>query len=521
MSKRFRVRFAPSPTGPLHMGGVRTALFNYLLAKQNDGDFILRIEDTDQGRTIEGAEAYIIQALQWCGITPTEGVGFGEGPHAPYRQSDRKHLYLPYAEQLIKSGFAYYAFDSNEQLEAMRKQAEGNNSMFAYNAVTRKALCNSLTLSEAEVADKLSKNEAYVIRFKLPENEDVHLHDTIRGHVTVNTSQMDDKVLYKSDGMPTYHLANVVDDYLMQITHVIRGEEWLPSAPLHVLLYRSLGWEQSMPQFAHLPLLLKPDGKGKLSKRDGDRLGFPVFPLTWTDLASNELSIGYRERFYYPEAFTNILALLGWHPESEQEIFSMDDLIKQFTLQRVNKSGARFDPEKAKWFNQQYLHKQTNAALAAQLVQVIQGAQAGEKHTTLLSNSHFMEKICALMRDKVQFVNEIWEQGQYFFERPVSFPENILQKKWNDDAARIMAHYANLCQTQPFISREDFESGFKNSATELGLNAGNFMQLLRICITGMAGGADLFETCALLGKVEIAERIILAINVIKELRKGA
>lgn len=521
MSRRFRVRFAPSPTGPLHMGGVRTALFNYLLAKQNEGDFILRIEDTDQGRTIPGAEDYIIQALRWCGIIPNEGVGFGDGPHAPYRQSDRKHLYYQYAEQLISGGHAYYAFDTNEQLETMRKQAESNGSMFAYNAITRKSLCNSLTLSETEVATKLSNNEAYVIRFKLPENEDVHLQDNIRGHVTVNTSQMDDKVLYKSDGMPTYHLANVVDDYLMQITHVIRGEEWLPSAPLHVLLYRSFGWEQYMPQFAHLPLLLKPDGKGKLSKRDGDRLGFPVFPLNWTDPATNEISIGYRERFYYPQAFTNILALLGWHPESDQEIFSMDELIKQFSLDRVNKAGARFDPEKAKWFNQQYLHKQTNANLAAQLALVMQASPVGAMHAGVIGNVSFMEKICELMREKVQFVNEIWEQGQYFFERPVSFPENILQKKWNDDAVNLMMDFANQCKSQTFVTREEFEAGFKKSATNRALNAGNFMQLLRICVTGMAGGADLFETCALLEPEEVSNRIGLSIKAINELLKKA
>jgi glutamyl-tRNA synthetase len=351
MERRIRVRFAPSPTGPLHMGGVRTALYNYLFAKKMKGDFILRIEDTDQNRFVPGAEDYIIEALKWCGITPNEGVGFGDGQFAPYRQSERKSMYRQYAEQLVKDGHAYYAFDSASELEVIRKKMEADKETFSYDGVSRMYLKNSITLSADEVNKHLNSGEHYVIRMKVPQNEEIHVHDIIRGLVTVQTSQMDDKVLFKSDGMPTYHLANVVDDYLMKITHVIRGEEWLPSAPLHVLLYRSFGWEDVMPAFAHLPLLLKPDGNGKLSKRDGDRLGFPVFPLNWTDPDTKEQSSGYREKGYFPEAFVNVLALLGWHPEGDRELFAMDELISEFSLERVNKAGAKFDPEKTKWFN--------------------------------------------------------------------------------------------------------------------------------------------------------------------------
>src|ERR1051326_4562104 len=355
MERRVRVRFAPSPTGPLHMGGVRTALYNYLFAKKNGGDFILRIEDTDQERVVPGAEEYIIESLKWCGIEPNEGVGFGDGEYKPYRQSERKAMYRQFAEQLVKSGHAYYAFDTNEELDEARKKMEAAKSTFSYNAVTRQNMKNSLVFSEDETNKRIAAGEHYVIRIKIPRNEEVRLHDDIRGWVVVNTAQMDDKVLFKSDGMPTYHLANVVDDYTMKITHVIRGEEWLPSAPLHVLLYRYLGWENVMPEFAHLPLLLKPDGNGKLSKRDGDRLGFPVFPLQWQDTATGEKSSGYRESGYLPEAVVNLLAFLGWNPGTPQEIFSMNELVEAFTIDRISKHGAKFDQNKAKWYNQQYV----------------------------------------------------------------------------------------------------------------------------------------------------------------------
>ena len=363
-----RTRFAPSPTGPLHIGGVRTALYAYLFAKQHKGQFILRIEDTDQNRYVPGAEEYIIEALTWCNIIPDEGVNFG-GTHEPYRQSERKSkgYYQQYAEQLIASGHAYYAFDSAEELDAQRKQAESSGGAFLYSAATRNALNNSLSLSTDEVQKKISSGENYVIRLMTPENEEIKFTDIIRGEVSIHSSIVDDKVLLKSDGMPTYHLAHIVDDYLMEITHAVRGEEWLPSAPAHILIYRYLGWENKMPAYAHLPLLLKPEGNGKLSKRDGDRLGFPVFPLEWKDPSTGETSPGYRERGYFPEAFVNMLAFLGWNPGTEQEIFSMDELIKTFSFEHIHKAGARFDPEKTKWFNQQYLHKKSDDELAKAL----------------------------------------------------------------------------------------------------------------------------------------------------------
>ena len=365
MDKKVRVRFAPSPTGPLHMGGVRTALYNYLFAKKHGGDFILRIEDTDQTRYVPGAEEYIIESLKWCNLIPDEGVGFG-GEYGPYRQSERKEtgMYRTYAEQLVENGYAYYAFDTPEELEQMRENLKkAGVAAPQYNAVTRNSMKNSLTLSAEEVKSRIENGDPYVIRIKMPRNEEVKFKDLIRGWVVVNSNNLDDKVIFKADGMPTYHLANVVDDYSMKITHVIRGEEWLPSGPLHVLLYKYLGWEEEMPQFAHLPLILKPDGNGKLSKRDGDRLGFPVFPLEWKDPKSGEISSGYREKGYFPEAFVNMLALLGWNPGTEQELFTLDELVQAFSLERVGKSGAKFDPDKTRWFNQQYLRKKSNEAI--------------------------------------------------------------------------------------------------------------------------------------------------------------
>lgn len=406
MSRRVRVRFAPSPTGPLHMGGVRTALYNYLFAKHHGGDFILRIEDTDQERLVQGAENYIISALKWCGIEPNEGIGFGEGPHAPYRQSERKSegIYVQYARQLIDSGHAYYAFDTPQELDEMRKRLEAAKAKStSYNAISRQNMKNSLTLSEDEVKRRIENGDPYVVRIKIPRNEEVRLKDIIRGWVVVNSNELDDKVLFKSDGMPTYHLANIVDDYMMRVTHVIRGEEWLPSAPLHVLLYRYLGWEEVMPEFAHLPLLLRPDGNGKLSKRDGDRLGFPVFPLSGSlpdpKTGALETFTGYRENGYFPEAFVNMLALLGWHPSGNEEILSIEEMIKEFSLERVSKSGAKFDPEKTKWFNQQYLRKRTPEQLAEAWMPELTEKGFGNDKT-------YVAQVCRLLQEKAQFVHE-------------------------------------------------------------------------------------------------------------------
>ena len=419
--RKIRVRFAPSPTGPLHMGGVRTALFNYLFAKQHGGDFLLRIEDTDQNRYVNGAEEYIIESLNWCGLTPDEGPGIG-GEYGPYRQSERKELYKEYAIQLVESGWAYYAFDSAEEIEELRKLAEEKKETFSYGIATREKLNNSLNLPEEEVKKRIEAGENFVIRFKMPADTDVTEEDLIRGSVTFNTSKsLDDKVLFKSDGMPTYHLANVVDDHLMKITHVIRGEEWLPSMPLHVLLYKALSWENTKPRFAHLPLILKPIGKGKLSKRDGDKLGFPVFPLEWKDPVSEEISKGYREEGYFPEAFINMLALLGWNPGTEQEFFSLDELTKTFDIGRVVKSGSRFDPEKAKWFNKHYFQQKTIQELSFLLRDILtkKGIEANERKVALVVEN---------IKERCEFPNDLWEQGYYFFEAPMSYDEKTIKK---------------------------------------------------------------------------------------------
>nr|MBK9650944.1 glutamate--tRNA ligase [Bacteroidota bacterium] len=512
MERKVRVRFAPSPTGPLHIGGMRTALYNYLFARQQGGDFLLRIEDTDQGRFVPGAEDYIIEALKWCNISPNEGIGFGDGPHAPYRQSARKIMYREYVDKLIESGNAYYAFDTAEELEALRKNAEANKSSFAYNANTRKSLINSITLTTEECEKKLKNGDHFVVRFKIPELGQVMLKDIVRGDVVVEVSSLDDKVLFKSDGMPTYHLANVVDDYLMQITHVIRGEEWLPSAPLHVLLYRSFGWEQVMPQFAHLPLLLKPDGNGKLSKRDGDRLGFPVFPLNWTDPFTGEVSSGYRERGYSPEAFANMIAVLGWHPTGEQELFSMDEMIKQFSLERVHKAGAKFDPEKTKWFNQQYLKKQTDIELAQSLSQYIEKQPKYSCIEESRKELVFLETVCKLMREKVHFVHEIFDMAPYFFFEPQSYDESVISKKWNDDAEKVIQTYLQSLQTETEVKSNRYEELFKATCADLNLKDGQFVQILRVCITGMSGGAALYDTMALLGNDIVIARLKFALN---------
>lgn len=525
MERRIRVRFAPSPTGPLHMGGVRTALYNYLFAKKHKGDFLLRIEDTDQTRFVPGAEQYIIDSLRWCGIVPDEGVGFGDGPYAPYRQSERKPMYRQYAEQLVKDGHAYYAFDTSEELEEMRKRMEAAKSTFSYNGITRQNLKNSLTLSEDEVNRRLNSGESYVIRIKVPRNEEIRVKDLIRGWVVVHTSQMDDKVLFKSDGMPTYHLANVCDDYLMKITHVIRGEEWLPSAPLHVLLYRYLGWEEVMPEFAHLPLLLKPDGNGKLSKRDGDRLGFPVFPLNWSDPESGEKSSGYREKGYFPEAFVNMLALLGWHPSGNQELFTMEELIHDFSLERVSKSGAKFDPEKTKWFNQQYLRKHTDEELAAIFSADLKkksdegffstiDQQSNPNFNFLIQNAGYVKEVVRLSKEKSHFTNEFWDLASYFFVKPLTYDEAVIAKRWNDHAKRFFTQLISNFNSLNNWHHQEIESMFKATAEQAAVKPGDVMQLFRVLVSGMAGGPVLFEMMELLGKAEVTERLNKALTVL-------
>jgi len=506
MSRRVRVRFAPSPTGPLHMGGIRTALYNYLLAKQQGGDFVLRIEDTDQNRFVPGAEQYIIESLKWCGIEPNEGVGFGDGPHAPYRQSERKALYREYADKLIASEHAYYAFDTPEDLEQMRAnmQAQGVPNP-AYNAVTRQYMKNSLTLPKDEVERKLADNEPYVIRFKMPRNEEVKFHDEIRGWVAFNTSQLDDKVLFKSDGMPTYHLANVADDYMMQITHVIRGEEWLSSAPLHVLLYRAFGWEEIMPKFAHLSLILKPDGNGKLSKRDGDRLGFPSFALNWIDPETGETSTGYRERGFFPEAFINFLSLLGWNPGGDKELMNHDELISLFSLEKVHKAGARFDYEKAKWFNQQYLKHKSDEELAL----AIQPQLEAKGYTFDLP---FATEYCRLMKERAVFLNDLPMLGTYFFEDIQTFDTDAISKKYKkENRTTIEAIAARLEATDDF-SHHSLETTVKSYITENGLKIGEIMPVLRLALAGTMQGPTIFDMMALLGKEKSVTRIKNSLN---------
>ena len=502
MEKRVRVRFAPSPTGGLHMGGIRTALFNYLFAKKHGGDFILRIEDTDQTRFVEGAEEYIIESLKWCGIEPNEGVGFGDGKHAPYRQSERKNLgiYKTYANKLIASGFAYYAFDTTEELEEMRKRLEAAKVVAPqYNAVSRLNMRNSLTLSEDDVKKLLEQGEKYVVRLKVPRNEEIRFNDIIRGWVTVNSAQVDDKVLLKSDGMPTYHLAHIVDDIEMEITHAVRGEEWLPSAPAHILIYRYLGLEDQMPQLAHLPLILNPDGNGKISKREAR---FPVFPLSWHDPREATPYIGYKESGYYPEAFINILALLGWNPGNNEELFSVDQLAELFSFERVHKSGAKFDPEKAKWFNQQYLRAKSDHELS-QVFKPILKEKGHEKDDT------FMIDFCKLVKEKVQFVHEFWDHGKYIFEAPTSYDQKIMTKKWNDTSVTLFNSVLITFNSIDTWTSQNIHDAFE----ELLKTAGKIdMQLLRVLITGVAGGPQLFDMLALIGKDEVIKRLELALQ---------
>ena len=500
-----RVRFAPSPTGPLHIGGVRTALYNYLFAKNKGGKMILRIEDTDQARFVEGAEQYIIESLKWCGIEFDESVVAG-GDFGPYKQSERKELYLPYAEQLVKDGFAYYAFDTTEELTAMRERmkAAGVPSP-QYNAVTRTTMQNSLALSEDEVKIRMDAGEAYVIRIKMPRNEEVKLNDIIRGWVVVNTNNMDDKVIFKSDGLPTYHLANIVDDYMMKISHVIRGEEWLPSAPLHVLLYRYLGWEDAMPQFAHLPLILKPDGNGKLSKRDGDRLGFPVFPTEWTNPETKEISSGYRESGYISEAFINMLSFLGWNPGTTQEIFSMEGLIEAFSLERVGKAGAKFDFDKTRWFNQQYLRSKSKEELAQDLQIIL-------KENGVEAEDNFVETVCEQLKERATFVKDMWEEGKYYFAAPTSYDEKTIRKKWKEDTPKYVLELKNKLSVLSDFSSENIEVEFKKYLEENELGMGRLLPAFRVCLTGLGMGPSLFDIASLLGKEETITRMETALE---------
>lgn len=503
-----RVRFAPSPTGPLHIGGVRTALFNYLFARKHNGTFILRIEDTDRQRFVPGAEEYIIDSLRWCGIEADEGIPAG-GPHAPYRQSERKEIYQKHVRQLVDDGHAYYAFDTPEELDSLRDTMEKEGKVFKYDHSVRYSLNNSLSRSSGESKKLLDEQVPFVIRFRTPENEELVINDIIRGEMVVNTSTLDDKVLFKSDGMPTYHLANVVDDYLMEITHVIRGEEWLPSLPLHVLLYRSFGWKAAMPEFAHLPLLLKPSGQGKLSKRDGDRLGFPVFPLLWKDPSSGETSSGYREEGYFPGAFVNLLALLGWNPGTEKEIFSMDELIEAFSLERVNNSGARFDPEKARWFNHQYLVATDDRELAEDLMKIVKEKGYDAPVDKLVT-------ICGLVKERAHFVSDIWDQGLFFFERPEKYDETAIRKKWKENTPEHLQLVAEIISTTNPFDADTLSVRVNEEFSERGIGAGQLMIPLRLALVGESKGPGLFQIIELLGREETLHRIKLAIERIKK-----
>ena len=519
--RKVRVRFAPSPTGPLHIGGVRTALYNYLFARQNGGDMILRIEDTDQTRFVPGAEDYIIEALDWLGIKFDEGVHIG-GNYGPYRQSDRKPMYRQYAEQLIRDGWAYYAFDKPEALDAKRKEYEAQKKTFQYDCNTRGSMENSLSLPADEVQRRIDSGEPYVVRFKFPNNIDITVHDLIRGDVTMNSNLLDDKVLFKSDGMPTYHLANIVDDHTMEISHVIRGEEWLPSAPLHVMLYRAFGWEGTMPQFAHLPLLLKPDGNGKLSKRDGDRLGFPVFPLDWHNPETGELSSGYRERGYLPEAVVNMLALLGWNPGNDQEILSMDELIQQFSIEHISKSGAKFNIEKAKWFNHEYLQKCSDERIAKMFLPQLEehGIKVAdtESNNFQLStfNYQYVIKVCGMMKERISFPSELWDQTHYFFVAPTQYDPKAVAKRWKPGMTTHMAKVIEILNTVPFEYDAIHQALLEDYIKGNELNMGQIMNSLRLAVVGTTVGPDMLTLVMTIGKEETIARVQRAIDTLGE-----
>ena len=502
--RRVRVRFAPSPTGPLHIGGVRTALYNYLFAKQHGGDFIFRIEDTDSHRFVPGAEEYIVESFKWLGITFDEGVGIG-GAFGPYRQSERRDIYKRHVRMLLDAGKAYLAFDTPEELEA--KRAEIKN--FQYDASTRMSMRNSLSLPADEVGRLLEEGAGYVVRIKIEPGEDVHVNDIIRGDVVINSSILDDKVLYKSaDELPTYHLANIVDDHLMQVTHVIRGEEWLPSAPLHVLLYRAFGWEETMPQFAHLPLLLKPEGNGKLSKRDGDRLGFPVFPLEWHDPKSGEVSSGYRESGYLPEAVINFLALLGWNPGNDQEIMSLDELVRLFDLHRCSKAGAKFDFEKCKWFNHQYIQMTDDAVLAGQMLSQMNAEGIDAPLATVA-------KVAGMMKQRVSFVKELWPLCKFFFVAPAEYDEKTRKKRWKEESPRQMQELADVLAAIDDFSLDNQERVVMQWIADKGYNTGVIMNAFRLAIVGEGKGPQMFDITEVLGKDETLRRLRRAIEVLK------
>ena len=492
-----RVRFAPSPTGPLHIGGVRTALYNYLFAKHHNGKFLLRIEDTDQNRYVEGAEDYIIESLKWLGITPDEGVGFG-GELGPYRQSDRKDIYTSYAQELIDSGDAYYSFDTAEELDAMRTEAETSGQTFIYNSQNRNQLNNSLSLSAEEVQSKLNADIPYVIRFKIPENQIVELEDVIRGKITIDSNTLDDKVLFKSDGMPTYHLANIVDDHLMQISHVIRGEEWLPSMPLHELLYKAFGW--NAPKFAHLPLIMKPEGKGKLSKRDGDKHGFPVFPLEWK--TEEGISKGYREEGYLPQALINMLALLGWNPGTEQEIFNLDELVNAFTLEKVSKSGARFNPEKTKWFNHQYIQKLDANEILEDYKKIL------EKEGVSASDV-FNLKLIDLLKERANFIHDIYTQGKFFYSKPDSYDEKAVSKSWKEDSKDLLIEFSEKLKALSTFDSNSIHEEIKTFVAEKEIGFGKLMMPVRLAMVGSLQGPDVPVIMELIGKEEVLNRLNL------------
>jgi len=502
MTKNVRVRFAPSPTGPLHIGGVRTALFNYLFAKKHNGTFVLRIEDTDQNRYVEGAEKYIIDALNWCNMPFDEGPNKNE-KFGPYRQSERKDLYKQYADQLIASGNAYYAFDTAEALDASRKEHEANKQTFIYNWHNRLQMNNSLSLSAEETQAKLDAGDDYVIRFKSPQDETLHLTDIIRGNIKIDTNILDDKVLFKSDGMPTYHLANIVDDHLMEITHVIRGEEWLPSLALHYQLYKAFGWES--PEFAHLPLILKPTGKGKLSKRDGDKLGFPVFPLLWEDPKTNEVSRGYKEDGYFADAMVNFLAFLGWNPGTEQEIFSLEELVEAFDLKRVNKAGAKFDPEKTKWFKQQYMQESPVALIADQFMTFL-------KDKNVTTTEEYTTHVVDLIKERAIFVEDLWTLGSYFFTAPTEFDEKAAKKAWKEDTAAIMEEVKIILSSVSNFTTIEAQTALKEWIVAKELGFGKVMQPFRLSLVGAMQGPDVFDIATTIGKEETLRRIDYAIT---------
>lgn len=517
-TRKVRVRFAPSPTGALHIGGVRTALYNYLFARQHDGDMLLRIEDTDSTRFVPGAEEYILESLDWLGIKIDEGLRMKQsadgkkeieavGEHGPYRQSERREIYHKYVKQLLDSNHAYIAFDTPAELEAKREQVPN----FQYDARTRGEMVNSLTLSQAEVAERMERGDKYVVRFLVEPDEEVHVHDLIRGEVVINSNILDDKVLYKSaDDLPTYHLANIVDDHLMEITHVIRGEEWLPSAPLHVLLYRAFGWEDTMPEFAHLPLLLKPDGNGKLSKRDGDRLGFPVFPLEFHNPKDGSVSSGYRESGYYPEAVINFLALLGWHVSGDQELFTMDELIGQFSLERVSKSGAKFDYEKGKWFNHQYLQMRSNEQLAEEFRPILV-EKIGERAVKNMGKEK-VGQIVGLVKERVSFVSELWEQCNFLFVAPEEYDEKSLKKRWKEESPQQMRELLDVLKSQKDWSAEALDATVLPWIEGKGYGLGIVMNAFRICLVGAARGPHIWAITDVLGKEETIRRVEVAIR---------